>query len=310
MSLPQRPKVVLFDIGGVCVVSPFQAILDYEISHSIPQGWINHAISASAPTGSWQRLERGEIPLDAAFFQGFLSDLTDEAAWTAFHRKQKRRLGGDEAGTMPPVPRNIDPEWLFWEMMRVSRSPDPSMFPALERLRKHADALVSSSSSRLQNERDQKQPLLIAALSNTVIFPPHHVSNDASTPEGKHTAYLKSLFDVFVSSAHVGLRKPDAEIYTYTIDKLNEYAVERGLFAPAEAETGGGGGQRIRAQDIVFLDDIGSNLRTARAQGMRTVKVTLGRVGDAVRELQGVVGVDLSSSSAGSDDDAGVRSKL
>ncbi|KAK5279440.1 hypothetical protein LTR16_007673, partial [Cryomyces antarcticus] len=62
------PKALLFDIGGVCVVSPFQAILDYETAHGIPPGWVNFSISRSAPNGAWQRLERGEIPLDAAYF--------------------------------------------------------------------------------------------------------------------------------------------------------------------------------------------------------------------------------------------------
>ncbi|KKY17030.1 putative epoxide hydrolase [Diplodia seriata] len=70
-----RPKALLFDIGGVCVVSPFQAILDYERAHGIPVGWVNAAIAAAAPAGAWQRVERGEVPLDDAFFAAFAEDL-------------------------------------------------------------------------------------------------------------------------------------------------------------------------------------------------------------------------------------------
>ena len=45
-------------------------------------------------------------------------------------------------------------------------------------------------------------------------------------------------------------------------------------------------GFNLKPNEIVFLDDIGTNLKTARALGMRTIKVKLGRVKDAVIELQ------------------------
>ncbi|KAK1076941.1 hypothetical protein LTR48_008938, partial [Friedmanniomyces endolithicus] len=86
-----RPRVILFDIGGVCVVSPFQAILDYETSHSIPPDWINHSIAASAPHGAWQRLERGDIPLDASFFRAFKADLSDEPRWRVYYTRHLAR---------------------------------------------------------------------------------------------------------------------------------------------------------------------------------------------------------------------------
>jgi hypothetical protein len=44
-------------------VSPFKAILEYELTHSIPPGYINHTISSTAPNGAWQRIERGELVL-------------------------------------------------------------------------------------------------------------------------------------------------------------------------------------------------------------------------------------------------------
>ncbi|MCJ1293212.1 Acyl-CoA dehydrogenase member 10 [Xylographa carneopallida] len=82
-------KALLFDIGGVLVLSPFQAIIDYETENHIPSGWINFAISRSSPNGSWQRLERGEIALDDDFFQGFSHDLHDPHVWAEFQRRPR-----------------------------------------------------------------------------------------------------------------------------------------------------------------------------------------------------------------------------
>ncbi|KAF2725924.1 HAD-like protein [Polychaeton citri CBS 116435] len=274
-----RPTVLLFDIGGVCVVSPFQAILDYERSRGIPDGWINWSISQSGHDGAWQRLERGEILLDQAFFRNFKSDLSNERRWRAYFarhlaKQQKGSQGhaaGEAAYQAPSVP-DIDSEWLYWEMMRISREMDPHMFPALKRLRRHAD--------------ESNGKLIIGALSNTSIFPPGHPYNDAATPEGKRNTELKSIFDVFVSSAHVGMRKPDEDIYRFAVKELGTFASSRGSKVI------------IEPGDIVFLDDIGANLRTAKKVGMRTIKVSLGRADLAVKELERITGLGLTSEKA------------
>jgi hypothetical protein len=49
----------------------------------------------------------------------------------------------------------------------------------------------------------------------------------------------------------------------------------------------------LRMEDVVFLDDIGGNLRTGRKVGMRTVKVVLGKTEEAVRELERITGLSL-----------------
>jgi FMN phosphatase YigB (HAD superfamily) len=167
----------------------------------------------------------------------------------------------------PPVP-DIQAEYLYWEMMRIAREPDPHMYPALKKLRAAADA------------SDGK--LVLAAMSNTSIFPAGHVFNDVSTPEGKQNAELKGLFDVFVSSAHVGLRKPAEDIYFYTLGRVAEFVRQKGW-----------GGEDLRMQDVVFLDDIGGNLRTGRKVGMQTIKVVLGKTDLAVKELEKITGISL-----------------
>ena len=58
-------------------------------------------------------------------------------------------------------------------------------------------------------------------------------------------------FDVIVESAVVGLRKPDPRIYEMVLSQLE-----------------------VEARAAVFLDDLGINLKPARALGMATIKVT------------------------------------
>lgn len=61
---------------------------------------------------------------------------------------------------------------------------------------------------------------------------------------------LQAEFDVFVESCKVGLRKPDPRIYELALGQLG-----------------------VSAAETIFLDDIGANLKPARALGMATIKV-------------------------------------
>ncbi|KAK4147973.1 putative hydrolase [Dichotomopilus funicola] len=328
-STPKRPKVILFDIGGVCVISPFQSILNYELRLGIPPGWVNYSISRTAPSGFWHRLETGSIPLDAAFFEGFNRDLHDPARWEAFYRAQhqaRQPSSSSPSSTkdlqIPPVPQ-LDGEWLFNDMMTSATAPDPWMLPALKALRASGEYIV-------------------AALSNTVIFPPGHplatwgggdqgssttTTSTTATSSSTNTSTssnstdtgnnniedfvsndpLRQLFDVFVSSAHVGLRKPDPRIYQLALDRVDAFAranadTERGqraaaaLTAAAALPGNGGGGWKegVRADEVVFLDDIGENLKAARAVGFGTIRVPLGRAYEAVEALEGVTGLRLA----------------
>jgi putative hydrolase of the HAD superfamily len=79
---------------------------------------------------------------------------------------------------------------------------------------------------------------------------------------------LRGEFDAFVESARVGLRKPDPRIYQLTCEQLG-----------------------VTPTDAVFLDDIGHNLKAARALGMATIKVEDPDV--ALAELEQLVAVQL-----------------
>jgi putative hydrolase of the HAD superfamily len=79
---------------------------------------------------------------------------------------------------------------------------------------------------------------------------------------------VMSLFDYIIESSKVGVRKPDPRFY--------EMACQLVQIEPSEA---------------VFLDDLGINLKPAKALGMTTIKVT--DPDRALNELEAVLGLDL-----------------
>jgi putative hydrolase of the HAD superfamily len=104
----------------------------------------------------------------------------------------------------------------------------------------------------------RERGLRVAALTNN--WP------DESGDGGAHA--LRSHFDAFFESSVLGLQKPDPRIY--------EHACATLAIGPAEA---------------IFLDDIGRNLKTARALGMTTIKVDA--PDQALAELASLVGFPL-----------------
>lgn len=52
---------LLFDLGGVVLGSPLEAIAVYEEDNHLPLGTINRQVAASGDSGAWARHERGEI---------------------------------------------------------------------------------------------------------------------------------------------------------------------------------------------------------------------------------------------------------
>lgn len=89
----------------------------------------------------------------------------------------------------------------------------------------------------------------------------------------KQVADVYALFDVVLESRVLGVRKPDARFY--------ELACEAVGAAPEES---------------VFLDDLGVNLKPARALGMRTIKVV--DPDEALAELGALLGLSFASGTA------------
>jgi putative hydrolase of the HAD superfamily len=82
---------------------------------------------------------------------------------------------------------------------------------------------------------------------------------------------LLALFDVVVESSRTGLRKPDPAIYRLVCDELG-----------------------VEPREAVFVDDLGVNLKPARAMGMTTIKFV--DPATALAELEAAVGFPLGSS--------------
>lgn len=107
------------------------------------------------------------------------------------------------------------------------------------------------------------QGLKVAALTN-------NWETDEADDESRDTATLSPLFDVFIESRVEGLRKPDPRIYQLACTRLE-----------------------IEANEAVFLDDIGTNLKAARKLGMTTIKVVSPE--EALGELQEILGFPLDA---------------
>ena len=95
------------------------------------------------------------------------------------------------------------------------------------------------------------------------------VRPDGAAADPWPMAAVLDNFDVIVESSRAGVRKPDPAIYDLVCRELG-----------------------IEPPEAVFLDDLGVNLKPARAMGMTTIKV--GDPAVAIAELEAVVGFPLS----------------
>jgi putative hydrolase of the HAD superfamily len=83
---------------------------------------------------------------------------------------------------------------------------------------------------------------------------------------------VMALFDLVVESSKLGVRKPEPRFYELACEQLG-----------------------VAPEDCVFLDDLGVNLKPARAMGMATIKVD--DPDAALAELEQLVGVTLTGRS-------------
>jgi len=218
--------------------------------------------------------------------------LEDPERWKAYWQRiladsSKQNLlpkGWRKGDGIPPVPA-IDAKEMFWNMMRMARSPDPYMYPALRKLKESGRFIIAALSNTIAfppGIRDEKGNLFLAGLRKNEINKVLEIGSPedgAGGGVGDEREDIRGLFDVFVSSAHVGMRKPEKRIYDFALQEVQRIGREKGI--------------KVEAGDVVFLDDIGGNLKAAKQAGMGTIKVTLGKSRDAVRELEGVVGLSL-----------------
>jgi putative hydrolase of the HAD superfamily len=89
-----------------------------------------------------------------------------------------------------------------------------------------------------------------------------------SADKAAAVAEVMTLFEHVVESSKLGFRKPDPRIYRHACELLG-----------------------VRPEQCIYLDDLGVNLKPARAMGMRTIKVD--DPDKAIAELEAMVGIAL-----------------
>ncbi len=95
-------------------------------------------------------------------------------------------------------------------------------------------------------------------------------SNRMDSADGRalYVREVMALFDHVIESARIGIRKPDPRIYEMMCAALN-----------------------VAPSACIFLDDLGVNLKPARAMGMHTIKVQSAT--QALAELEDATGLKL-----------------
>ena len=161
-----------------------------------------------------------------------------------------------------------------WSRLERGELAVPEFIPAFE-----ADCLAAGQSVAIApmmeaiREESQPRPVMLAAIRGlrarglrVGALTNNWVSEEPT--ESRLGLELRDLFDTFVESAILGLRKPDPRIYVHACKELG-----------------------VEPPQAVFLDDIGTNLKTARALGMHTIKVDAPE--QALAELDQALGFEL-----------------
>jgi putative hydrolase of the HAD superfamily len=121
------------------------------------------------------------------------------------------------------------------------------------------------------------RPEMIAALKRvkanykTGCITNNVTANQAGSADGRalYAREIMDLFDHVVESSKIGIRKPDPRIYELMCEALG-----------------------VEPKACVYLDDLGMNLKPAKAMGMTTIKVESGP--QAIAELEKALGVKLN----------------
>lgn len=130
-----------------------------------------------------------------------------------------------------------------------------------------ADVLALLSGA-VRPEMETALDKVIAAGYKTACLTNNVVSDDTATQRRPDVATVMGKFGHVVESSKVGVRKPEPRFYEIACELVE---------APPEA--------------CVFLDDLGINLKPAKAMGMTTIKVV--GADQAIADLESVLGIGL-----------------
>ncbi|KAH8918851.1 HAD-like protein [Atractiella rhizophila] len=248
-------KAVIFDVGGVVVGSPLVAIVQYSKELGMPAQYLNVMISSRGATGVWQKLERGEIELED-FLDGWQVELND---WLWGQKVwTSYQKSSPDAGSLPASAPRVDSRKLFGLILSATTSTSPEIVHLLQSLR------------RLPSHKK----VTIAALTNNFHLPSSTPSLDKSLMEHNYVRgeTLKAMFDFMVESWKVGMRKPEKRIYEHTQKVAG-----------------------VEGNEMLFLDDIGGNLKAAQELGWNVIRVYPNQAKEAVTKVEEYLEVEKGS---------------
>ena len=149
----------------------------------------------------------------------------------------------------------------IWARLERGEVPYTDFTSALRRAIEKAGGTVSDEqagsfmgSPDPMGQRSRLRPTMLEAVRRVrALMPTALLTNNVREWRSEWEEVLESatLFDVVVDSSEVGARKPETRVYEITRERLG-----------------------VRHDEIFFLDDIGQNLKAARALGWQTVLFT------------------------------------
>lgn len=163
--------------------------------------------------------------------------------------------------------------WAKLEANAVSREEFDGLFHDESRAMGHAvrgSDVLTLLSGKLRPRMvrvlaECKKHFKVGCITNN-IKPANPEQNTPATRQFTETGPIMEMFDAIIESSIEGVRKPNPKIYEIACERL-----------------------AVEPNHCVFLDDLGINLKPARAMGMTTIKVV--DPDDAIRELEEATGL-------------------
>lgn len=163
--------------------------------------------------------------------------------------------------------------WAQFEASKISREEFDVLFREESRTLGHAIGgieMLNLLQGRLRPRMVQaltecKKHFKVGCITNN-FKPVDQTQNSPSTRQYTETGPIMEMFDTIVESSIEGVRKPNPKIYEIACSRLS-----------------------VSPSNCVFLDDLGINLKSARAMGMVTIKVV--DPDEAIDELSQATGL-------------------
>ncbi len=200
------------------------------------------------------------MPIEAVIFD--LGGVVLESPFVAFNNMEVRH--GLQSGTIAMSIKRGGEQGALARLERGEITRDEFFAQFEQEVGDHGTALTARDVTDEMARVITVRPMMLEALRNLRAdgYKLAALTNNYDIGDQLYVTMssLRAEFDVFVESCREGMRKPEERIYRLTCERLGE-APER----------------------CVFLDDLGDNVKAARALGMHTVKVTDPE--DALHEL-------------------------